>query len=121
MRIINCNLILILFIVSMGSTLACTDMQVLPAQPKQGSVITVTCTTDVEVKQIAVEILGENWNGSFPNLFDDGTHGDKVSHDNVYALTIETPPVSGTYQVKFFRILPDQTELQAAPLTFKVQ
>ncbi len=119
----NVNLVLTLFLFgwNIASVLACTDMQVLPSKAAPGSAITLICKTDVEVKQIAAEITGKDWNASFPYLYDDGTNGDKVKHDNTYTLTLTAPPVVGIYRIKFYRVLPDQTELESKPLTFEVQ
>ena len=121
MRTLKNFVTLILFGWNINVVLACTDIQVLPANSKPHSSVTFTCTTDVEVKQIALEIIGEKWNGSFPNMYDDGSHGDIVSNDKVYSLAIDAPAITGSYQVMFFRILPDQTELQSKPFTFNVQ
>jgi len=96
-------------------------MQVLPSKAAPGSAITLICKTDVEVKQIAAEISGKEWNASFPYLYDDGTNGDKVKNDKTFSLTLTAPTIVGTYQVKFYRVLPDQTELESEPLTFEVQ
>jgi hypothetical protein len=118
--IINITL-LILFGLYSISVLACSEMRLSPAQSKPGQTITLVCSTDVEVKQIAVEILGVQWNGFFANLYDDGTHGDRFGKDQQYSLVINAPSVPGVYQVKFYRILPDQTELLSAPLILNIE
>ncbi|MBS3955314.1 MAG: hypothetical protein KGZ88_20380 [Methylomicrobium sp.] len=102
--------------------MACTQMQVLPS-PKvaTGSMMTLICKTDVVVKQVAAEIAGQTWNAALPNLYDDGSHGDSAANDKAYSLTLAAPPTPGTYQVKFYRVLPDQNELESQLLTFEVQ
>ena len=119
---INLRLVLLLVLVGWNITsAACTKMQVIPSAPKPGDVITLACDTNVAVKQIAVEITGGAWNASLPALYDDASHGDKLSNDKTYSLTLTAPAIAGTYQVKFLRILPDQTEGEFGPITFTVQ
>jgi hypothetical protein len=112
---------LILFGLHSIPVLACSEMWLSPAQPKPGQAITLVCSTKVEVKQIAVVIVGVQWNGSFANLYDDGTHGDQLGKDQQYSLSIDAPPVPGLYQVRFYRILPDQTELLSEPLILNIE
>ncbi|OAI12480.1 hypothetical protein A1507_03110 [Methylomonas koyamae] len=102
--------------------MACTQMQVLPS-PKvaKGAMMTLVCKTDIDVKQVAAEIAGQEWNAALPNLYDDGSHGDSAANDKAYSLALTAPTVSGTYQVKFYRVLPDQNELESQLLTFEVQ
>ncbi|OAI26507.1 hypothetical protein A1356_11260 [Methylomonas koyamae] len=102
--------------------MACTQMQVLPS-PKvaKGAMMTLVCKTDIDVKQVAAEIAGQEWNAALPNLYDDGSHGDSAANDKAYSLALTAPTVSGTYRVKFYRILPDQNELESQLLTFEVQ
>ncbi|WP_221901233.1 choice-of-anchor X domain-containing protein [Bathymodiolus platifrons methanotrophic gill symbiont] len=100
--------------------IACTGIQVYPVNPSTSSEITITCKTDVEVKKIAVEIIGDNWNASFPNLFDDGSHGDQTKEDKTYSLMMKAPSVRGEYKIKFYRILHDQNELEST-IMFSVQ
>lgn len=102
--------------------MACTEMQVLPSTKLTiGSTMTLICKTDVDVKQVAAEIAGQAWNAALPNLYDDGSHGDSAANDKAYSLTLTAPPVPGAYQVKFYRVLPDQNELESQLLTFEVQ
>ena len=107
---------------SVAPAMACTQMQVLPS-PKvaASSTMTLICKTDIAVKLVAAEIAGQAWNAALPNLYDDGSHGDSAANDKAYSLTLTAPPVSGTYQVKFYRVLPDQNELESQLLTFEVQ
>jgi hypothetical protein len=114
-------LTLVLFGWNIASIMACTEMQVLPSRSAPGSAITLSCKTDIEVKQIAAEISGKDWNATFPYLYDDGTNGDEIKNDNTYSLTLTAPAMVGTYQVKFYRVLPDQTELESEPFTFEVK
>jgi hypothetical protein len=121
MKSIKLILTLMCFGGVMHSAFACTDMHISPNTAAAGAMMTVTCKTDVEVKQIAVEITGEFWNASFPTMYDNATHGDGLSDDKIYTLNISAPPVPGDYSVKFYRILPDQSELESEQLTFSVQ
>ena len=122
MQIIHTLVVLLLmFGQGINSVSACTEMQIPSSTVLAGSVITVVCSTDVAVKQVAVEITGEQWNAGYPNLYDDGTHGDKKKADNIYTLSINAPAIAGIYKVQFTRVLPDQTELESDPLSFSVQ
>lgn len=104
------------------SAIACTDMQVLPStKVASGSTMTLVCKTDVDVKQVAAEISGSEWNAALPNLYDDGSHGDGAANDKAYSVSLTAPPMPGIYQVKFYRVLPDQNELESQLLTFEVQ
>ena len=110
----------VLVISNISAAMACTEMQVSPANPVTRSEITLTCKTDVEVKQIAMEIAGEAWNASFPYLYDDGSHGDQTQGDTIYSLTTVAPTAPGSYKLKFYRVLPDQSELESE-ITFTVE
>lgn len=116
------GILLALNICSVIPAMACTEMQILPsAKVATGSTMTLICKTDVDVKQVAAEIAGSQWNAALPNLYDDGSHGDSTANDKAYSVTLTAPPISGTYQVKFYRVLPDQNELESQLLSFEVQ
>lgn len=116
------GILLGLSILAIDPATACTDMQVLPStKVATSSTMTLICKTDVDVKQVAAEIAGSEWNAALPNLYDDGSHGDSAANDKAYSLTLTAPPIPGSYQVKFYRVLPDQNELESQLLTFEVQ
>lgn len=108
-------------LIAMRSAFACDAVNVVPAATTPGSNILLTCRSNVEVRQIAAEINGENWNASYPYLYDDGSHGDQVAGDNIFSLSTDAPSNQGQYQVIFFSVLPDQMELESTPIMLNVE
>lgn len=103
------------------SVSACEQMQVTPSTVEQGGVILLQCKPSVEVIQIAAEIIGTHWNQALPHLYDDGSHGDAQEGDQQYSVQTQAPTIAGEYQVNFYQVLPDQTEILVQGPLIRVQ
>lgn len=108
-------------VVGIDAVLACDNAGVSPDHSALGSRITLTCESSADVKQVAVQIIGQQWNVSYPFLYDDGTHGDAVAEDQIYTLEIASPTVAGSYSVTFIRVFSDQTETESTVIPLEIQ
>ena len=57
----------------------------------------------------------------YPNLYDDGTHGDKQLQDGVYSLEITAPDTGGEATVVFHAMDTDRNEIESDPVAIKIE
>lgn len=106
--------------------LVISNLRVETAPSPLGLKILISCAVKhsigpLAIFKVAASITTEKINSSYPILYDDGTHGDKVSGDGIYSLEITAPDVTGQAQIVFIAVDTEMNEIESEPISFMIQ
>ncbi len=100
----------------------------MKAEPKAGGpgeTVIISCRVShpqgpTFVDRVAANVFGEDRNTTYPMLYDDGTHGDKVAGDGVYSLEIQAPDTASEVRIVFVAVDKDRNEIESEPVIVTV-
>ncbi len=107
------------------SPLNITETKVEPSTLSQGSQALISCRVahpegHASIKRVAAVVSYEEWNTSYPRLYDDGTHGDRVAEDGIYSLEITAGDLPGELRIVFIAVDKDRNEIESEPVIVTV-
>jgi len=129
-RSVIVSTVLILSLLSLSwaqeSALTITDMKVEPSIVNAGERVLISCKVNhslglTEVEQVGAIAFHGNWVTTYPMLYDDGTHGDRVENDGVYSLEINAPATTGNTKIIFNAVDKDKNEIESEPIILTVE
>lgn len=130
MRRIIIGILMILLLLSFSwaqeSTLSISDMKVKPSSVSPGGTVLISCKVThadgtLFIERVAATSNHGKWNTSYPMLYDDGTHGDKVENDGVYSLEINAPDTAGEAKIILSVVDKDKNEIESEPIILTVK
>jgi hypothetical protein len=75
----------------------------------------------VYIDRMAATIFYGNRITTLPQLYDDGTHGDKTPGDGIFTLKIDSYVDPGQYKVVVNSVDRDQIEIESEPMYFVIK
>jgi hypothetical protein len=73
------------------------------------------------ISRVAASVSTGNLNSDYPNLYDDGTHGDKIANDRIYSLEIIAPASPGVAKIVFLALDTGMNEIESEPVSLTIQ
>nr|WP_320011077.1 choice-of-anchor X domain-containing protein [uncultured Desulfobulbus sp.] len=108
-----------------ASVVTILDQKVTPYLVRVGEPVIVSCNVShpgglQAIKTVAARLSTKQLNTSYPNLYDDGTHGDEIAGDGIYSLKITAPTKSGDADIVFTAVDTDNNETESEPVVLFV-
>ena len=124
--VLFCGLFLVSICHAQEAPLSISEMRIEPATAAPGQVMLISCRVvhakgPMFIERVAATVLQTENHASYPMLFDDGTHGDRVARDGVYSLQIKAPEVPGEGRIVFEALAVDKVEIESPPTPFAVK
>ncbi len=101
-------------------------LSVEPAEVSPGAMVLISCrVTHREgaawIERVAATAQFGRWVTEYPNLYDDGTHGDLVSGDGVYSLLVRAAEVPGEERITFTVVDKKRREYTSNPILLTIR
>lgn len=75
----------------------------------------------LQIKAVGATAFHGRWITTYPVLFDDGTHGDKVAGDGIYSLKIQAADKPCEEKIVFYAADNDGNEVESEPVILIVK
>jgi len=130
-KIYNIGVILISFVLAGTSwaqqpALNITKMKAEPDVVNSGERVIISCRvshakSSTSIERVAAVASFSEWNILFPNLYDDGTNGDKVAGDGIFSLMIQVSVQAGEIKILFNAVDKEGEETESEPILLIVK
>jgi len=131
-RIVDAIVAMLIFFLWMGTCLAqesvltIADSKVEPGSIAACGLVVISCRVSHSggpalIERVAAVASFSEWNTLFPNLYDDGTNGDKVAGDGIFSLEIQVNVQSGEIKIVFNAVDKERNEIESEPIFLTVK
>jgi hypothetical protein len=102
------------------------DMRVAPNPVGVGARVVISCRVahtkgrDL-IDRVSATLQGEERGAGYSQLYDDGTHGDRVAGDGVYSLEIDAFGPPGEQRLVFQALDSRRIEVESEPIILQVK
>jgi len=103
-----------------------TEMKTEPNVVNSGGRVVISCRvshakSSTSIERVAAVASFSEWNTLFPNLYDDGTNGDKVAGDGIFSLMIQVSVQAGEIKILFNAVDKEGQETESEPILLIVK
>jgi hypothetical protein len=103
-----------------------TEMKTEPNIVNSGERVVISCrvtnaTSSMGIERVAAVASFSEWNTLFPNLYDDGSNGDKVAGDGIFSLEIQVSVQPGEIKILFNAVDKEGEETESEPIFLTVK
>jgi len=126
--IISISVLLLLFTLSYAqeASLTITGMSAEPATVSPGGKALISCRVShpggpMSIERVAATVIHGDVVSVYPKLYDDGTHGDKVSDDGIYSSEIKAANTAGESKITFHAVDTSKNEINSEPIILTIK
>ena len=106
-----------------ASGLTILNTRVTPDIVSPGDSVLISCSVShplgrAGIIRVAASIFYGNRVTTLPRLYDNATHGDKISGDGIYSINVSAPVNSGQPKIIFYAVAKGRNEIESKPVFF---